>query len=398
MEKTCPTARHVVGPDGDGRAFLRADRAAVPGPRLPHRARPAPRSRHLVHQVRPRRGADRRPDQPLQHDVRPLLHGREPGGLRPRAVLGGRQEDPRRRDHGQAAAADVGAVLRRRADALAPLPRRRRLRHARSATSRCSARPTACASRRSPSSRTEAKAAGLRLAYLQFDGIGNESERAPAVGNLFDVKLRPSRTCTPPASTSRWWSPSSTPSTTTRSARSSSSRSTTSTRSTPCRSSRCRSRDATRTSTTRRAAGSATRCRTWPQDVKRQTGVTEPLRDWYPLSASGPLSDFTDNLLGPGGAVGQPQVRLPPELRHRHAVPGERANPAGGAHLGGLRHRPAPRGLQGDQRPAPAAAGDGAAGGPRAGAQLPVRQGAERPQLLAHAEDRATGTPGTTWA
>jgi len=34
-------------------------------------------------------------------------------------------------------------------------------------------------------------------------------------------------------------------------------------------------------------------------DVKSQTGVTEPLRDWYPLSASGPLSDFVDHLMGP---------------------------------------------------------------------------------------------------
>jgi uncharacterized radical SAM superfamily Fe-S cluster-containing enzyme len=33
-------------------------------------------------------------------------------------------------------------------------------------------------------------------------------------------------------------------------------------------------------------------------DVRSQTGVTEPLRDWYPLSASGPLSDFTDQLRG----------------------------------------------------------------------------------------------------
>ncbi|MFN8058757.1 MAG: radical SAM protein [Vicinamibacterales bacterium] len=35
------------------------------------------------------------------------------------------------------------------------------------------------------------------------------------------------------------------------------------------------------------------------EDVKRQTGVTEPLRDWFPLSASGPLSDVTDLLQGP---------------------------------------------------------------------------------------------------
>jgi uncharacterized radical SAM superfamily Fe-S cluster-containing enzyme len=35
------------------------------------------------------------------------------------------------------------------------------------------------------------------------------------------------------------------------------------------------------------------------EDVKAQTGVTEPLRDWFPLSASGPLSDLTDLMQGP---------------------------------------------------------------------------------------------------
>ncbi len=33
-------------------------------------------------------------------------------------------------------------------------------------------------------------------------------------------------------------------------------------------------------------------------DVKNQTGITEPLRDWFPLSAMGPFSDLTDQLLG----------------------------------------------------------------------------------------------------
>ena len=33
-------------------------------------------------------------------------------------------------------------------------------------------------------------------------------------------------------------------------------------------------------------------------DVKTQTGMTEPVRDWYPLSASGPLSDFIDHVGG----------------------------------------------------------------------------------------------------
>jgi len=39
-------------------------------------------------------------------------------------------------------------------------------------------------------------------------------------------------------------------------------------------------------------------------DVKRQLGVTEPLRDWSPLSASGPLSDFMDLLRGAGSPWG----------------------------------------------------------------------------------------------
>jgi len=40
------------------------------------------------------------------------------------------------------------------------------------------------------------------------------------------------------------------------------------------------------------------------EDMKRQTGVTEPLRDWFPLSASSALSDVTDLLQGPGADWG----------------------------------------------------------------------------------------------
>jgi 7,8-dihydro-6-hydroxymethylpterin dimethyltransferase len=40
------------------------------------------------------------------------------------------------------------------------------------------------------------------------------------------------------------------------------------------------------------------------EDVKRQTGATEPLRDWFPLSASSALSDVTDLLKGPGAEWG----------------------------------------------------------------------------------------------
>ncbi|MBI2082953.1 MAG: radical SAM protein [Deltaproteobacteria bacterium] len=34
-------------------------------------------------------------------------------------------------------------------------------------------------------------------------------------------------------------------------------------------------------------------------DLKKQTGISEPLRDWFPLSAIGPFSDLADYLKGP---------------------------------------------------------------------------------------------------
>jgi uncharacterized radical SAM superfamily Fe-S cluster-containing enzyme len=43
---------------------------------------------------------------------------------------------------------------------------------------------------KSPEFCKKAAEAGLRYAYLQFDGIGNEANSHRAVGNLFDVKLR----------------------------------------------------------------------------------------------------------------------------------------------------------------------------------------------------------------
>ena len=41
-----------------------------------------------------------------------------------------------------------------------------------------------------PEFATAAYDAGLRLAYLQFDGVGNEHNTHRGVGNLYDVKLR----------------------------------------------------------------------------------------------------------------------------------------------------------------------------------------------------------------
>jgi hypothetical protein len=49
-------------------------------PRAQRRKAAQPRNQH--HQARPRIGADHRSDQPLQHDVRSVFHGRQPGRLR----------------------------------------------------------------------------------------------------------------------------------------------------------------------------------------------------------------------------------------------------------------------------------------------------------------------------
>ena len=40
------------------------------------------------------------------------------------------------------------------------------------------------------------------------------------------------------------------------------------------------------------------------EDVKKQTGATEPLRDWFPLSAAGAVSDVTDLISGAGAEWG----------------------------------------------------------------------------------------------
>ena len=100
------------------------------------------------------------------------------------------QEAAGRRGQHQAAAADDGAVLGRRADDLADLPRRGPLRARRSATSASRRPPTASASPRSRTSRVQAREAGMRIAYLQFDGVSEEANAHRKVGNLFDVKLR----------------------------------------------------------------------------------------------------------------------------------------------------------------------------------------------------------------
>ncbi|MBI4161019.1 MAG: radical SAM protein [Acidobacteria bacterium] len=140
--------------------------------------------------------------------------------------------------------------------------------------------------------------AGLRLIYLQFDGVGNEANQHRKVGNLFDVKLK------------------------------------------AIENAKAAGIDITLVMTVvntvnndqigpaikfaienidkinavsfqpvsftgrddeiddeRRARQRYTLSHL-AHDVKAQLGVTEPLRDWYPLSASGPFSDLKDSLDG----------------------------------------------------------------------------------------------------
>ncbi len=144
----------------------------------------------------------------------------------------------------------------------------------------------------------QAKEAGLRMAYLQFDGIGNDRNAHRKIGNLFDVKLRAIEelhaagidvilvvtvvngvnndqvgkivefaienadkitvvSFQPVSFTGRDEDIDD------------------------------EAREKARYTLSHLA-----------HDMKRQLGATEPLRDWFPLSAMGPFSDMADQLMG----------------------------------------------------------------------------------------------------
>ena len=144
----------------------------------------------------------------------------------------------------------------------------------------------------------QAKAAGMRLAYLQFDGVTNLANSHRKVGNLFDVKLRAIENLHAAgidvvlvvtvvngvndaqvgpiidfavANADKITVVSFQP-----------------------------------VSFTGRDEDVADDVRTAQRytlshlahDVKKQTGATEPMRDWFPLSALGPFSDLTDTMMG----------------------------------------------------------------------------------------------------
>ncbi|MBX3214498.1 MAG: radical SAM protein [Labilithrix sp.] len=144
----------------------------------------------------------------------------------------------------------------------------------------------------------EAKAAGLRMAYLQFDGVGNDVNAHRKIGNLFDVKVRAIENLhaagvdvilvvtvvngvndhevgrivdfaieNADKVTVVSFQPVS-----------------------------FTGRDEDIADETR--ARQRYTLSHLAHDIKAQTGLTEPLRDWFPLSAMGPFSDLTDHLLG----------------------------------------------------------------------------------------------------
>jgi uncharacterized radical SAM superfamily Fe-S cluster-containing enzyme len=143
-----------------------------------------------------------------------------------------------------------------------------------------------------------AKAAGLRLAYLQFDGVTNEANSHRKVGNLFDVKLRAIENLHSAgidvvlvvtvvgginneqvgpiidfaiSNADKITVVSFQPISFT-------------------------GRDEDVPDDVRKAQRYT--LSHLAHDVKDQTGATEPLRDWFPLSAMGPFSDLTDTLMG----------------------------------------------------------------------------------------------------
>ncbi|HEY6929398.1 MAG TPA: radical SAM protein [Thermoanaerobaculia bacterium] len=144
----------------------------------------------------------------------------------------------------------------------------------------------------------QAAEAGLRFAYLQFDGVGNEHNQHRKVGNLYDVKLRAIENLhkhglditlvttivngvnndqvgdilkfaianIDKINTVAFQPVSFT------------------------------GRDEDIDEETRRAQRYT--LSDLARDVKDQAGIGEPMRDWYPLSASGPFSDLKDLLGG----------------------------------------------------------------------------------------------------
>ena len=195
--------------------------------------------------------------------------------------------------------------------------------------------------------------AGLRYAYLQFDGIGNAANSHRRVGNLFDVKLRAIENLhtagvdivpvitivngvnneqvgrviefaldNPKKINFLSFQPVS-----------------------------FTGRDEEVTPE-RRAAQRYTLSHL-AHDVKNQTGLGEPVRDWFPISFMAHLHRLGRRRARAGSRVGPAHLRLPPELRHRHGRDDRQGNEGSGAGHRVPQGRSAGQGRRAGQRRGP---------------------------------------------
>ena len=89
MVKDCPKHGHFEDLMSIDTEFSKHLEEVFPGRDIrAHKRRASASPRFFDSEVWARRRAHRRSHQPLQHDVRSLLHGREPGWLRPRTDAG----------------------------------------------------------------------------------------------------------------------------------------------------------------------------------------------------------------------------------------------------------------------------------------------------------------------
>jgi hypothetical protein len=209
VRKTCPehgTFEDLISIDAE---FSRRIEP-VPGRDFAGRGRRAGPPRYGTSSIKHgRRRADHRPHQPLQHDVQPVFHGRQPGGLRSRAEpwrrsgRSGRLHllQPRRQMSVQFSGgeADPVAALPGRV----PVRQEGRLQDGASRHQRPALRAGAGLRRAGE---------GGRLRHCSVPAVRRGAPTRPTLtarSRTFSTSRRsPSRTCTPPGSRSRRWSPS----------------------------------------------------------------------------------------------------------------------------------------------------------------------------------------------
>jgi uncharacterized radical SAM superfamily Fe-S cluster-containing enzyme len=150
----------------------------------------------------------------------------------------------------------------------------------------------------------KAKDAGMRIAYLQFDGIGEEANGHRKVGNLFDVKLRAIENL------SRAGIDIALVATIVNTVNNDQVGEIIRFAVENCEKiSFVSFQPVSFTGRDENIDDESRRARRYTlshlaRDVKAQTGVFEPLRDWFPLSAAGAFADVTDVMQGPAAEWG----------------------------------------------------------------------------------------------